>query len=41
MKQTFDEFVTMIVKKTKEVKLDLSVMEQNIERLNKRNTQIA
>ena len=41
MKQTFDEFVTMIVKKTKEGKLDLSVMEQNIERLNKRNTQIA
>lgn len=41
MKQTFDEFVTMIVKKTKEVKRDLSVMEQNIERLNKRNTQIA
>lgn len=41
MKQTFDEFVTMIVKKTKEVKLDLTVMEQHIERLNKRNTQIA
>ena len=41
MKQTFDEFVTMIVKKTKEVKLDLSVMEQNIERMNKRNTQVA
>lgn len=41
MKQTFDDFVTMIVKKTKEVKLDLTVMEQNIERLNKRNTQIA
>ena len=41
MKQTFDDFVTMIVKKTKEVKLDLSVMEQNIERLNKRNTQVA
>lgn len=41
MKQTFDDFVTMIVKKTKEVKLDLSVMEQTIERMNKRNTQIA
>lgn len=41
MKQTFDDFVTTIVKKTKEVKLDLTVMEQNIERLNKRNTQIA
>ena len=41
MKETFDEVVTMIVKKTKEVKLDLSVMEQNIERMNKRNTQVA
>lgn len=41
MKQTFDDFVTMIVKKTKDVKLDLSVMEQTIERMNKRNTQIA
>ena len=41
MKQSFDEFVMTIVKKTKDVKLDLSVMEQNIARLTKRENQLA
>lgn len=41
MKQSFDEFVMAIVKKTKDVKLDLSVMEQNIARLTKRENQLA
>ena len=41
MKQSFDEFVMMIVKRTKDVTLDLSVMEQNIARLAKRENQLA